>query len=170
MKFSFRALSYAVLLTVAMAAVATPVIAHKGATGVVKERMMLMSNLGKSMKALAGMLKGKTPYDAASVKQHARQLADHGNGAITKLFPEGSLVKPSEARPEIWQDWEKFKSLAAQLTQAAQSLEQAAGATPGTNLGGPSKHGMAAPGPVRAAFRNVGRACSACHKVFRVKK
>ncbi len=164
------------VLILACLMLAGPIAAsHDGATGVVKERMVLMSNLAESMKALAGMLKGKTPYDAARVKQHARQLADHGSSALTKLFPEGSLDKPSAARPQIWQDWEKFKSLAAQLTQAAQALEQAAGAPAGPNLGGPSKHGMAkhgagAPGPVRAAFRNVGRTCAACHKDFRVKK
>ena len=42
--------------------------AHKGATGVVKERMDQMGEIAKSMKAMGAMFKGATPYDAEAVR------------------------------------------------------------------------------------------------------
>jgi cytochrome c556 len=188
-----------VVLSVSLVAVGTVTLAHDKATGVVKERMVLMKNLGKSMKALSQMMRGREPYDAAKVKALAKELADHGSTTLTKLFPEGSLDKPTEARPEIWQDWDKFTALANQLTDYAKALEQAADndtSMPGPGMGmgngmmgqgggrmmGPSGGPMMQGGtggpsaehlaqmPPNAAFMNIARTCSGCHQDFRIKK
>lgn len=47
----------------------TPVIAHSGASGMVKHRMELMKSLGSSMKSLAAMFQRKTAYNPAEVQQ-----------------------------------------------------------------------------------------------------
>ncbi len=163
--------------------------AHENATGVVKERMDLMGNLGKSMKALTRLIRGRDPYDSGKVKALAKELADHGSENLTKLFPKGSLHKPSTARPEIWDDWERFAALANLLTDYAKALEEAADNE--TAMPGPGMHrGTMAPGrgpmmqgntsgpspehlaqmPPNAAFMHIARTCSGCHQAFRQKK
>lgn len=100
--------------------------AHGGATGVVKERMMMMESLGKSLKELKDMMRGKTTYEPERVREIARKMSDHGGDTMTKLFPKDSLDKPSEALPSIWKQWDKFKASANQLTAYANALEKSA--------------------------------------------
>lgn len=116
------------LLAGAMAAslAAAAAFAHGGATGVVKQRMDAMVMIRDAMKVLTPMMQGKTPYDAAVVKEQARVIGAHGGDALTDLFPEGSLDKPSEARPEIWENWSDFQDLATQLSVYSEGLELAA--------------------------------------------
>lgn len=101
-------------------------LAHGGASGVVKERMDLMETVGKAMKSLTDMMRGKQDYDADRVRAAARQIADHGGESLTKLFPENSLDGPTEALPVIWTEWDRFAALADQLTAYATALEAAA--------------------------------------------
>lgn len=96
---------------------------HGGATGIVKERMDLMKTIGKSMKVIAKTAKGDRPFDGHALHQATETIQNHAGGKITRLFPEGSLHHPSEARPEIWQDWSTFESQAAALGDKAQALQ-----------------------------------------------
>jgi len=100
--------------------------AHTGATGVYKERMDAMMAMGKVVKSLSAMMRGETGFDAASVKEGARAIKSHAGEAMTSLFPEGTTEAPSEAREEIWSDWETFAALATQLETYATGLEIAA--------------------------------------------
>ena len=45
---------------------------------------------------------------------------------MTGLFPKGSKHGPSEAREEIWTNWEEFKSLSNRLELLAAGLSDAA--------------------------------------------
>lgn len=146
-------MKHALLIVVALS-VAGAAHAHTGAEGVVKKRMVVMSTVGKAMKALAEMFRGKVDYDADRVRQQARIIRDHGGDTMLKLFPENSLMAPTEARPEIWSDWETFSGLAHRLVVQAGALDQAA----------------ASAGAPQVAFRDLARTCSACHKSFRTKK
>ncbi len=123
--------------------------AHTGATGIVKERMMLMETLGDSMKELTAMMRGKADYDAARVREIATKMRDHGGDAMIKLFPEGSLDKPSEALPTIWQDWERFEQIAETMATYAGALAAAADndqTMPGPGMMG-QRYGQGMPGP-----------------------
>ena len=51
---------------------------------------------------------------------------------FTRLFPENTLDKPSEALPEIWENWDAFERLAAQAVDYSDALAKAA-----DNPGGP---------------------------------
>jgi cytochrome c556 len=118
-------------MALAMAAMTTmtaagAVLAHDGATGVVKDRMDAMESMGKAMKTVAGMMEAGDDYDADKVRDAARTIAGHGGDALTKLFPEGSTEKPSRALPAIWSEWPRFQDLAAQLVTYAKALEEAA--------------------------------------------
>ncbi len=100
--------------------------AHGGATGIVKERMDAMGEMGDAVKAITEMMRGERDYDAAAVREGSRIIKSHAGESMTKLFPEGSTQKPTEARPEIWSNWDEFKTLADQLLTLADGLEQAA--------------------------------------------
>ncbi len=102
-------------------------LAHGGATGIVKERMDGMGVMKESMKVLTPMMQGKAEYDAEAVRRAAAKIQAHAGDTLTKLFPEGSDGKPSEAKPEIWTDWDSFAGLATQLETFSAGLAAAAG-------------------------------------------
>lgn len=101
------------------------VLAHGGATGIVKERMDAMTAISKANKTLGAMFKGEAAYDAAIVREAATIINGHGGEAMTKLFPEGSGGMPSEALASVWEDWETFEALAGDLTTYSQALADA---------------------------------------------
>lgn len=172
------------------------VLAHGGATGVVKERMELMEGIGERMKTLSKMFKGEAPYDASTVKEAATEIRDHGGEKITALFPEGSLDEPTEALPAIWQDWARFETLSQQLAGYAGALAEAAdnplsdggmmaqgqgmmsdgqhmmgggqGMMMGSATAGPDSE-MLATMPPDAAFMRLAQTCTSCHTKFRVE-
>ena len=96
-------------------------VAHMGATGVVKQRMDMMVSMGKAMKSLNAIVRGKTAFDPGAVAAAAKQVRDHSTQMV-KLFPKGSMHKLSEARPEIWTDWQGFERLASLLGVEAGKL------------------------------------------------
>ncbi|WP_209010863.1 cytochrome c [Labrenzia sp. PHM005] len=141
----------AVILTSAI------VFAHGGATGIVKKRMDAMEAIGGNMKLAGQMLRGQKPYDAAALRQAAETIAENAGEKLTRLFPEGSLMPPTEARPEIWQDWDKFAGFSNDMKAAASELAIKAGE-------GAEK------GAVAAAFSKLAQTCKACHEAFRIEK
>lgn len=179
---------------IAVAATTVAAFAHGGATGVVKERMDAMGAMQKATKALTEMMRGQTQYDAAAVREHAVTIRSHAGEAMTDLFPEGSNGMPSEARDEVWSDWDQFSALADRLERLSKGLEKAAGNQPGGDAGsasgtasmmgshsmmGTSMMGgdadmpndeMLAQMPADAVFGMVAQTCSACHTQFRIEK
>ncbi|WP_170394389.1 c-type cytochrome [Ruegeria arenilitoris] len=177
-----------------LAVASQSVFAHGGATGVVKERMDGMGVMKEAMKVLTPMMRGQVDYDTAVVRDRSEDISRHAGEALTKLFPKGSLDAPSEAKPEIWQDWEAFSTLADQLRVMADGLAEAsenglmmAGEAPavGDMMGGQggSMMGGSTIGtgvganmmdlsqmPVDGVFTMMGQVCSACHTRFRVEK
>lgn len=111
---------------VAALGLATAALAHAGATGVVKERMDAMKSMGDAIKAIKPMMSGEAEYDAATVRDAAQTIERLSGKTMTGKFPEGSTGHPSEAKPEIWSDWERFQALAEDLAVAARGLGLAA--------------------------------------------
>lgn len=168
--------------------------AHGGASGVVKKRMELMENLGDAMKALGGMLTGKAPYEGKKARAAAVALRDHAGERLTALFPEGSLKKPSEARAEIWQEWQDFEELAMRLESFAGALVKAlpripetpqrqgmmgqgmmmgramAGTMQGTMQGMIAEGGQLSDMPPGGLFMMAAQTCKSCHTRYRIKK
>lgn len=151
-------------------------LAHGGATGIVKQRMDAMVVISKAAKSLSDMMRGKTAYDSVAVREGAAKIRTHAGQAMTALFPENTGGGPSEARPEIWADWEEFRVLAERLAVLAEGLELAA--RNGLANGDADKSMMAkmptaselASMPANSVFDMLGRTCSACHQKFRLKK
>jgi len=132
----------------------TAAVAHEEATGVVKERMDLMDTQKDAMKVLGGMAKGQVPFDAAKAAEAAHEI-EKTAAKIPDLFPEGTGGHPSEAKPEVWTQWDKFTADAETLTKAAAALKVA--------LEGEAPEW-------KAKFTDVVDGCKTCHKTFRAEK
>ncbi|WP_417784461.1 c-type cytochrome [Terasakiella pusilla] len=144
-----------VLSAVIVISATTAVFAHGGAMGVVKERMDLMSAIGKNMKSVASMVKGDAKFDPTAIEASAKSMAEHST-KINDLFPKGSLEKPTEALPSIWEDWGRFAQLSKDLETETNKLAE-----------------IATSGDKRAIimqFAQTGKVCSTCHTNFRIKK
>lgn len=123
-----------------------PALQGLSAEDAVAKRQELMKLNGATMKA-AGSLTG-----ADAVKAAETLIADFSN--LTVLFPEGSDAVPgSEARPEIWQNWDTFQGIFVQAVSAATAMKAAAEAGDAAAYG--------------AAMKAVGGLCGQCHDQFR---
>ncbi|MCZ0812501.1 MAG: c-type cytochrome [Pseudomonadota bacterium] len=111
----------------AIAGLGAAAFAHSGATGVVKERMDAMKQMGEAIKRIKPMMSGEVAYDPAAVREAARAIAAESGDAMTRKFPEGTTDHPSETLPRTWEEWDRFASLAARLETAAEGLALAAG-------------------------------------------
>lgn len=130
--------------------------AHKGATGIVKERMDAMKDISKHMKLMKKMIRGKTSYDGQRFRRAAKIIADHGE-EMPKLFPKGSMQKPTRVKNTIWQDWDKFETQAKKLTVHANELASKADKEQDINA-------------LNKIFKKLGKTCKSCHKKFRLEK
>ncbi|WP_165814755.1 cytochrome c [Labrenzia sp. 011] len=144
------------VFVVAVLAGAGGAFAHGGATGIVKERMDAMSEIGGKMKAVGRMLKGGS-YDPGVAVEAGNVIAGHGGKALTDLFPEGSLQPQSEASPAIWSNWTTFRQYAGDLKSSALVLKTMAEQ-------GADRQALA------GAFGDLAGTCKACHQEFRVRK
>jgi cytochrome c556 len=131
------------------------VFSHGGATGVVKERMELMKEVGDNMKQVGAMVKGQAPFDSMTIAKNAKSISDAGPH-ITKLFPNDSLHKPSEALPAIWEEWDQFSALSDKLSNEANKLQEVA-------QGGDKR-------AITMQFAKLGKVCSGCHTDYRKKE
>jgi cytochrome c556 len=127
------------------AAEAEPIIAY---------RQTVMKSMGAHIAAIAMVAKGEVGY-TGHVEGHAKAIAAVAR-MIPEIFPAGSGVGKSHAKPEIWQDWDKFKAGADNL--AAQADKMAA-----LGAGGDVAQ-------IGAQLGQLGKACGGCHEAFREKE
>ena len=139
------------------ASMAVPAFAHKGAMGIVKERMDAMSAMKDAVAIIGNMLSGKTDYDRQIALNAAGELQRHGLRVVDQ-FPdnEESRHKASEATDMVWTDKARFDALANEFNIAAEELRLA------LTLGERDL--------IKARFAETGKACSACHEDFRKRE
>lgn len=131
------------------------VVAHGGATGVVKERMEMMKDVGDNMKQVGAMIKGQAAFDSMVIAKHAQVISDAAP-QIPELFPSDSLHKPTEALPAIWEEWDQFSTLSVKLGDEAKKLQETAQ--------GRDKRAIS------RQFAKLGKVCSSCHTDYRKKE
>lgn len=117
----------------------------------VKARMDVMGLNAQNTKILGDMAGGKADFDATAAEAAKVALAAAAADIAAKFEPEAD-DPVSEARPDIWMNWEGF-------SEKAVALESAVGALDVSSLES-LQGGMAA----------IGGACKACHSDFRAKK
>ena len=121
---------------------------------VIAYRQKVMSGMASHIGAIAAVLKGEVSY-AGHIAGHARAM-QAASTMLPDIFPPGSGVGETRAKPEIWQNWTKFEtgikalqSALARLVEAAESGDM---------------------GAIGAALGGVGDGCGGCHKPFRKPK
>ncbi|MEE4378119.1 MAG: cytochrome c [Candidatus Competibacteraceae bacterium] len=106
---------------------------------------------------LGGMVKGEVPYDAELVKRNAERLEFLATLPLEGFGPgtdKGDKMK-TDAKPEIWQDFDQFKSLMENMgTEAGKLAETAASGDEGA---------------VKAQIGALAKSCKTCHDDFREK-
>jgi cytochrome c556 len=126
-------------------------IAHSGATGIVKERMDYFKASQDNLKKIRTHIRNE---NYASIIPLANSIASW-SAKMSDYFPAGSNMKPSEASPKIWSDFEGFMAAAQSNWKATISLSKAA------EIGDRDS--------VIAAFRETAESCKSCHKTYRLK-
>ena len=124
-------------------------LAHKGAMGIVKERM---DKFKASEKATKRIKQALSRGDTAVVMAEAEFLVSWAS-EMYSYFPENSNQSPSEAKDEIWLQWDDFVGAIQSFDKAAQALIEAA-ATEDLRA-------------IRGAFKEMTKSCKSCHQQFR---
>lgn len=120
----------------------------------IKYRQMVMDSIGSHIGAIVAVIKGKVPY-GAHIVGHA-QAMQAASRMLDDIFPPGSAVGQTRAKPDIWQQPEKFKAVLKAFQDASINLVQAA-----------ESGDM---GAIGEALGVVGKSCGGCHKPFRKPK
>ena len=128
--------------------------AQDAAEGIIKYRRNVMKSHAAHIGAIGGIVKGQVPY-TGHVAVHASALQGTSK-LILQLFPEGSGIGETRAKPEIWQRWSEFEQAAKRLQRETAKLVQIAES-------GDIKQ-------ITPQFIAVGKACGGCHKAFRKRK
>lgn len=142
-----------IVTTVLVLTFATSVLAHKGASGVVKERMEAMGSIAANMKSVSHMLRGSADYDASVVKSAMEEISAHA-AMLPHKFPKGTDAAPSEAALAIWTDPTQFNALFTELEMSADAVAALSG----------DKEAVA------QGFGKVAKTCKACHATYRIDR
>ena len=149
----------ATIITITLTLLTGLVLAHSGATGIVKQRMDAMSEMGDRSKQVADMFKGKVPFEKQVVEDAAGDFVKHGSEMID-LFPDTEASRTgssTEALPAIWEDWDNFTALVEKFVDDSHVLQTTLSETDD-------------PKALRVAFFKATKSCSSCHKQFRRPK
>ncbi len=147
------------LLAASTLAIAANVMAHSGATGIVKQRMDAMVELGDHAKLLASMFKGKTAFEVQSVRDAADSFVSHGR-QMAEWFPDTENSRyghKSQSKQVVWEQWDDFVEEVNDFIAASETLQAKAQTTDDE-------------AELRKAFFATAKGCKSCHKVYRKPK
>jgi len=116
-------------------------------------RQGVMNVFSWNMKAMSDMLKGKSAYDGAAFASHANDLARATSLDLLPGFPEDSDSGETDARPDIWLNFEDFTQKLEDLRSAALALSKVAISGDKAAMG--------------EALGKTGKACKACHDNYK---
>jgi cytochrome c556 len=119
----------------------------------VEYRQGVMNVFFWNLDHMGSMVKGETPFDAAAFKGYAADLATASALRVMQGFPEDSLNDESDAKDEIWLNWDDFQTKYKTLHEAAAKLSE-------TAAGGDEA-------AMRAQYKETAGACKACHKEYK---
>ena len=116
-------------------------------------RQGVMNVYSWNMKAMGDMMKGKKPYDADAFARHASDLAAAASLELLAGFPPESDSGETDARADIWFDFEDFTQKLEDLRSASQNLSQVAASGDREAMG--------------KALGQTGKSCKACHDSYK---
>jgi len=140
---------------IALCALATAVpAANAGALeDAVEYRQAAMNVLSWNLSHMAAMVKGEVPFDKAAFAHYAQDLSTAASLRVLDGFPEDSVSDDSDAKDEIWLDWNDFEAKFDKMREASSALSKAAD-------GGDEA-------VMKAAFKDTGASCKGCHKAYK---
>jgi len=151
MKASIRKI--AVLTSVAAALASALAAAAVKPETAIHYRQSVYTMIGWNFAPMVAMIKDKTPWDSAEFAKHADRIASL-TPQLLEGFPEGSdKGAETEAKPEIWQNMDDFKSKMSDLVRETKALSDVAKA------GDEAK--------TREQFKKTAGACKSCHDKYR---
>ena len=127
----------------------TPLLANKGAQGVVKERMDKFKISKKMMQTIHKSIQNE---DFVTIEKSATTLHNWSKEMI-KYFPEGSDGAPSEASANIWLDPDGFKKAVNNFELASLKL-----------INNSKEKDF---DKTVDSFRSLAGTCKGCHQKFR---
>ena len=116
-------------------------------------RQKLMKGHGASMGSIGDILKYKLPYSPEHIATHAKNI-----NMFSKLIPDAFEKKSPEgmtdAKPEVWANWDDFVAKSQALGDASAKLADAASG------GGEMR-------TIMPHVKGLGDACRGCHNTYR---
>jgi cytochrome c556 len=149
-----RSLAIGLLAGAALLALAQGAAQADSADKVIAYRQLVMKSIGAHIGAIVSVVKGEVSY-TGHVAAHASAIAAAAR-MIPDIFPEGTAEGETRAKPEIWQDWEKFTAAAGTVQREAAKLAEVAAGGDVAAIG--------------AQLGALGNGCGGCHKPFRKEK
>ncbi|MBL9046022.1 MAG: cytochrome c [Tabrizicola sp.] len=119
-------------------------------SAIAREEVMKM--IGQNIGILGDMAGGKTAYDAAAAEAAKAALIEATGKIETAFMEQGAADPASEAKPDIWANWDDFLKKAKAANDAANAMDVASVETIGAGMGA------------------LGGACKDCHTTYRVMK
>jgi len=109
-----------------------------------------MKLVGANTGILGNMASGKAAHDPAAAEAARAALIDAAARIEAAFLEQGGADPASEARPEIWTNWDDFLLKASAFAAAAAAVDVASAQSIGAGMGG------------------MGASCKDCHTAFRV--
>lgn len=135
-------------LAVIVAAISSVAFAHQGVKDAqVRARMKQMEIIADHTRVLGSMAKGQSRFDKRTANDTLTSISANAKD-IPKQFQVPADDPISEARPEIWDNWDRFHDMSLALARASTG--------PVEDLG-----------DLRSVLAEIATACRACHEAFR---
>lgn len=124
----------------------------------VDERKAIYKLIGANFKPIGNVLKGNTPYDAATIQKSIDRVV-FLSGLLDEAFPENSNLGDPEtkAKVEIWTNHADFETKEKNFQVHALALQKVNETEKGST------------DAFKAAANLVGQDCKACHDEYRLK-
>ena len=142
-----------VLFTFCALSAAIPTVNAGALEDAVEYRQAAMNVFSWNLGHMAAMVKGEVPFDKAAFAKHAGDLSKATSLHVLDGFPEDSVSDDSDAKDEIWLDWQDFEAKYVKMQENVSALNKAA-------EGGDEA-------AMTAAFKDAGASCKACHKAYK---
>jgi cytochrome c556 len=120
----------------------------------IKYRRSVFTIMNTHIGRIGAMVNGRVPFDAKAAETHA-EIATMMSKLPYVAFVEGTDKGETRAKPEIWNEMDKFRAKASAMQDEMAKLDTTAKAG---NLDA-----------LKAQFGKVVQACDACHDNYRRK-
>lgn len=121
---------------------------------VISYRQKVMQSIGANIGAISDVLKYSLPHQG-NIQVHAEQM-NRAASLIPSAFEENLSEGLTDAKPEVWDEWQEFEEYAGDLESASAELAEVAAGGDAAAIG--------------AQVKKVGDTCKQCHDEFRKPK